>query len=161
MPHVVTTPLELSGSENRVRGNHPLCHAMFKCPCMVGHRAWRPPASTKRWLTVVRFEVCKGEVQPRFEASTVSCSHLRSLDVTPTQRTRNYLQAPKHTLLHCLHSTMTSGYEDYMTAPIALRQCYYCGKPESEQFKLKKCARCSLVVYCSKECQKKHWSTHK
>ncbi|EIW52737.1 uncharacterized protein TRAVEDRAFT_53176 [Trametes versicolor FP-101664 SS1] len=33
---------------------------------------------------------------------------------------------------------MTSGYEDYMTAPIALRQCYYCGKPESEQFKLKK-----------------------
>ena len=35
-------------------------------------------------------------------------------------------------------------------------QCVVCGKPKKYQ-----CSRCRLVSYCSKECQGKHWSSHK
>ncbi|KAG2089324.1 uncharacterized protein F5147DRAFT_658430 [Suillus discolor] len=37
-------------------------------------------------------------------------------------------------------------------------QCTQCG---TEMKKLLKCAKCKSVWYCSKECQKKNWSTHK
>ncbi|KAL1943668.1 hypothetical protein VTO73DRAFT_4113 [Trametes versicolor] len=56
---------------------------------------------------------------------------------------------------------MASRYEDYMTAPVALRRCYQCGNPEDEQLKLRKCAGCASVLYCSKECQKRNWMYHK
>lgn len=29
------------------------------------------------------------------------------------------------------------------------------------QTTFKKCSRCKKVYYCSKECQKRHWPTHK
>jgi tetratricopeptide (TPR) repeat protein len=37
-------------------------------------------------------------------------------------------------------------------------QCANCGDYD---IKLLKCARCVLVIYCSKECQKQHWTVHK
>ncbi|TFK79377.1 hypothetical protein K466DRAFT_606191 [Polyporus arcularius HHB13444] len=41
-------------------------------------------------------------------------------------------------------------------------QCDTCGaKGGKQQNRLRKCSGCSLAVYCSKECQKKAWSTHK
>ncbi|KAI1787744.1 hypothetical protein LXA43DRAFT_684875 [Ganoderma leucocontextum] len=42
--------------------------------------------------------------------------------------------------------------------PTALRRCDHCGSPDRT---LRKCARCSLVSYCSKECQKAAWPGHK
>ena len=36
--------------------------------------------------------------------------------------------------------------------------CSYCSQYSNS---LKKCSRCRLVQYCGRECQKKHWNTHK
>ena len=38
--------------------------------------------------------------------------------------------------------------------------CSTCGKPQTEIFKLKKCA-CRITQYCNKQCQKKHRKQHK
>ena len=52
------------------------------------------------------------------------------------------------------------------------KQCSGCGKQallvgkkvrgsSLEQIQLKACARCGQVYYCSRECQKSHWETHR
>ncbi|KAL1849030.1 hypothetical protein Plec18170_007689 [Paecilomyces lecythidis] len=42
------------------------------------------------------------------------------------------------------------------------RACSACKKAEpAEQQTLKRCARCQTTLYCSRECQKAHWKTHK
>ena len=38
------------------------------------------------------------------------------------------------------------------------KKCSLCGKYSED---LKKCSRCRLTQYCNRECQKKHWGTHK
>ena len=38
-----------------------------------------------------------------------------------------------------------------------LRKCQVCGPCE----KVQKCSKCKIVLYCSKECQKLDWKTHK
>ncbi|RPD59283.1 hypothetical protein L226DRAFT_561292 [Lentinus tigrinus ALCF2SS1-7] len=43
----------------------------------------------------------------------------------------------------------------------ALRHCNNCLKRETTGVKLRKCAGCSSVVYCSSECQKAEWPRHK
>ncbi|EPS97169.1 hypothetical protein FOMPIDRAFT_1018398 [Fomitopsis schrenkii] len=40
-------------------------------------------------------------------------------------------------------------------------RCEFCRKAPSEGKRLHACAQCQAVVYCSRECQKKHWKTHK
>lgn len=40
-------------------------------------------------------------------------------------------------------------------------QCNRCKKPATAELKLKLCAGCSEVGYCSKECQKEDWKEHK
>ncbi len=40
----------------------------------------------------------------------------------------------------------------------ALEICAHC---KEEKKKMKKCARCQVVYYCSRECQKKDWKNHK
>ena len=44
---------------------------------------------------------------------------------------------------------------------LELRKCSWCGEEERMLCEFQKCARCKLVVYCSKACQKRHWPTHK
>lgn len=39
-----------------------------------------------------------------------------------------------------------------------LKKCVQC---EATDKKLSRCARCLIVTYCSQECQKAHWPTHK
>ncbi|KAI0350224.1 hypothetical protein OH77DRAFT_1413503 [Trametes cingulata] len=39
-------------------------------------------------------------------------------------------------------------------------RCHHCRNVKSEQA-LKRCAACRVVMYCSKECQKKAWPEHK
>jgi hypothetical protein len=38
-----------------------------------------------------------------------------------------------------------------------LKECGHCKKPNCIQ----KCSRCKKVYYCTKECQKSHWTEHK
>jgi len=38
-----------------------------------------------------------------------------------------------------------------------IKHCAVCNKPDSA----KRCSRCKQTCYCSVECQKKHWSSHK
>eukprot|EP00985_Skeletonema_marinoi_P006559 scaffold2836_cov95-Skeletonema_marinoi.AAC.5 len=38
--------------------------------------------------------------------------------------------------------------------------CAFCGMAEVDDIKLKKCADCDLVKYCSDACQKEHTSQH-
>jgi hypothetical protein len=48
-------------------------------------------------------------------------------------------------------------------AAARLKSCRNCGKKEGGEtgVKLKRCARCLEVVYCSSECQKKDWRKHR
>lgn len=39
-----------------------------------------------------------------------------------------------------------------------IRRCQYCFKSDE---KLSKCSSCNVVHYCSKECQRRDWKTHK
>ncbi|KAI1796387.1 hypothetical protein LXA43DRAFT_1089952 [Ganoderma leucocontextum] len=39
--------------------------------------------------------------------------------------------------------------------------CYWCHKLGSRSQQLKRCAKCGIVLYCSKECQVASWPTHK
>ncbi|CAI5957253.1 unnamed protein product [Closterium sp. NIES-64] len=36
-----------------------------------------------------------------------------------------------------------------------------CGTEEGGDVKLRSCSGCGKVVYCSRECQKAHWFSHK
>ena len=42
------------------------------------------------------------------------------------------------------------------TMTMATMQCGFCGVPAET-----KCSRCKSIRYCGRECQKKHWKTHK
>ncbi|KAM5532579.1 hypothetical protein V8D89_013785 [Ganoderma adspersum] len=53
-----------------------------------------------------------------------------------------------------------SGQEHYLPHPQHLG-CYWCRKRGSGSEKLKKCAKCNVVLYCSRECQAASWPTHK
>jgi hypothetical protein len=39
--------------------------------------------------------------------------------------------------------------------------CATCGITNYGGANLSKCGRCLLILYCSRDCQKKHWSIHK
>ena len=41
--------------------------------------------------------------------------------------------------------------------------CGFCGRPERalHQRKFRKCGRCKVQIYCSADCAKRHWPTHK
>ena len=48
---------------------------------------------------------------------------------------------------------------DLATDP--LHACGGCGKRESDGVRLRKCTRCSGVVYCGAQCQQSDWARHK
>ncbi len=60
-----------------------------------------------------------------------------------------------------------SGLKEASAAVIASGAggCAWCGEVARDQdgscVKLKQCGRCRKVGYCSVECQKSHWKTHK
>ncbi|KAJ7446633.1 hypothetical protein FB451DRAFT_727029 [Mycena latifolia] len=44
---------------------------------------------------------------------------------------------------------------------LAYRTCAACYKPESKKHKFGRCGACQKAAYCSVECQKKDWQSHK
>lgn len=53
---------------------------------------------------------------------------------------------------------MTTKIYGYAPKPNSIPECNQCGKiPE----KVAKCGQCSLASYCNRECQTKHWPSHK
>jgi len=45
--------------------------------------------------------------------------------------------------------------------PIVLEICNECGKKSKDGKSLQECSRCHRVAYCNRNCQSKHWPTHK
>lgn len=55
----------------------------------------------------------------------------------------------------CLQAMSTTSFQD-----LGRYQCSNCGKSDDD-VKLRECAKCSLVSYCSTTCQEAHWPAHK
>ena len=47
--------------------------------------------------------------------------------------------------------------------PVFQKRCVQCGDSEEKvgENKMLRCTQCKVSFYCSKSCQKKHWSAHK
>ncbi|KAJ6559808.1 hypothetical protein B0H19DRAFT_1145836 [Mycena capillaripes] len=67
---------------------------------------------------------------------------------------------------HTVHPDIKKYHKSYLTSSKDMREvraqgkqsCAVCGKLESE---LRRCGKCKHASYCSKECQKADWPTHK
>ena len=54
------------------------------------------------------------------------------------------------------------GKKGSASATPSLRDCANCGAPELPDGQTHRmCSRCKMTFYCSAECQKAHWKTHK
>ncbi|KAI9011606.1 hypothetical protein DFJ74DRAFT_684072 [Hyaloraphidium curvatum] len=68
---------------------------------------------------------------------------------------------------HCLRSLMklmNKDARDRLEAdPKSMTpRCYQCGfSPEGGQASMKRCSRCKIACYCSVECQRAAWPSHK
>ncbi|KAJ7090753.1 hypothetical protein B0H15DRAFT_244411 [Mycena belliarum] len=70
---------------------------------------------------------------------------------------------------HAVHPDIKKYHKSFATPVKEMRQrrnqntfaCATCFKLEGPAVKLRNCARCNHVQYCSKECQKKDWALHK
>ncbi|KAI0665606.1 hypothetical protein C8Q78DRAFT_552267 [Trametes maxima] len=60
-------------------------------------------------------------------------------------------------------SSPTYGTQAGLTSilPALDQRCYQCGKAGAEDRKLRRCAKCNVALYCSRECQKNAWPKHK
>lgn len=57
-------------------------------------------------------------------------------------------------------ATMDNRVEDIaFSLPHDFTRCHNCGG--DTRHKLKRCSGCEMVLYCSKECQRKAWPAHK
>jgi len=68
----------------------------------------------------------------------------------------------KHWPTHSAHCKKSSNSAATTASPTAHRaaakQCSHCNRVSSS---LKKCVRCGEAQYCNKDCQEKHWPTHR
>ena len=48
-----------------------------------------------------------------------------------------------------------------LTGLAVIKSCAQCGALQTSTRTLRACARCNGALYCSRQCQKTHWSTHK
>lgn len=60
-----------------------------------------------------------------------------------------------------MHGTVCSNADQKKRAGLVKPMYYTCGYCKKVGNKHRKCAKCNLQRYCSKECQKAHWKTHK
>ena len=59
-----------------------------------------------------------------------------------------------------LQAAADQGHEEAKRNLVSI--CCYCASPaECLKKRLKKCGRCKTAQYCSAECQRAHWKTHK
>ncbi|KAJ7847011.1 hypothetical protein B0H14DRAFT_2770772 [Mycena olivaceomarginata] len=67
---------------------------------------------------------------------------------------------PDEFLYHCLSSSV--GPETIRNRRKGRACCWVCLKSDTDLGRpLRRCGKCRLLSYCSKECQKKHWPEHK
>ena len=93
--------------------------------------------------------------RPRLGVNTSSCSLSRPLSGRP------------HSSLMPLQTVVQRNIDNFSRDIISLRRCYQCGytpgsgSGDDESRALKRCAGCAQAIYCSAECQRSAWKSHK
>lgn len=122
--------------------------------------------STDTWsnvfsfLTIEDVESCTEaivEARPAFEVSIFTVAELRP-------RFRMHLLTSKKQALQKFKEIVAKGSEGHITdwkmkildSCKERRRCEFCGT-----FAGVKCSRCMKAHYCSRDCQKSHWKSHK
>ena len=80
--------------------------------------------------------------------------NVEKLDVCSLRQVILYLE--KRTPCNCLDEEISQAKQGPVT-----RFCHCCNKLETPHNEFPLCSRCRTVKYCSKECQKGDWKTHK
>ena len=108
-------------------------------------------------------------------SSKDSCKDLESSDRSPIERSTCVKQGLKHLenqasenlslaeeqaiLLEALEEAGIDSDDDLMLDDTG--DCENCHRQPEKGLEIKKCSRCRITRYCSKECQKKDWSFHR
>ena len=61
----------------------------------------------------------------------------------------------------CPLDSFMDEFQGYISVEKKAKACFYCGKLETDDYKLLKCIRCKNVFYCGRNCQRPHWPKHK
>lgn len=109
-------------------------------------------------LLSIKIETVSSEVDP---AEPVSILYIKQdAPVNEEVHAANAEDSAIINILKVLDGDLT-GKKPIQSTASASKKCGNCLKPKEDNTTLMVCSRCRMAKYCSKECQKGHWSQHK